>query len=370
MKKRIVHIAKITGIHGMEKHLLSLLPELNKHYEILFIILHESEKPINEYINLLHHRGVTVYPVKIGFHIDPLCFGKIYSLLKKINPAIVHTHLIHGDVYGICAARCAGITSIVSTRHNDDTFRLNPGISALNSFLDKKISKIISISGWIARFVKKYEAVPSKKITTIYYGMAALQTALTESSVRDEVGFSKEHIVLGIIARLVEQKGHRYLIEAFASAIKKNSNLKLLIVGDGVLRSSLESYVRKEKLDGIIRFTGYRSDVADVLAALDIFVHPSLWEGFGLSILEAMAMGKPVIATNVSAIPELVEDGVTGLLVKTKDSTSLAQAIVTLSLDASLRKKFGQKGQEKFEQQFSTDRMVQQTVNVYKELTT
>ncbi|MEI6128187.1 MAG: glycosyltransferase family 4 protein, partial [Pseudomonadota bacterium] len=256
----------------------------------------------------------------------------------------------------------------VSTRHNDDSFRKNPIIKAFTSCLNKKISKVITISQWIGHFVTKVERVPIEKVTPIYYGLDEIKPLHPDQSLRVEFGFSSREIVLGMIARLVEQKGHYYLIEAFSKAFEENPNLRLLIVGDGELKAALQNQVHKKKLDRVIRFTGYRNDITDVLSALDIFVHPSLWEGFGLAILEAMAMGKPVIATSISAIPELVENEVTGLLVPPKEIQSLAQAIAKLSLDASMRKAFGQNAQERWKRLFSTDSMVEKTENLYSEL--
>lgn len=368
MRNRVVHIAKVTGIHGMEKHLLTLLPELNKNYNITFIVLTESKCPVNHYLDMLIQKGINVFNVIISFDIDPVCFWKIYMLLKNLRPSLVHTHLIHGDIYGICAARLAGVEHVVSTRHNDDSFRTNPVIKALNACLHKKVSRVITISQWIAHFVNKVEGVPAEKIMPIYYGLDEIKPLGPDRAIRDELGFSSREIVLGIIARLVEQKGHYYLIEAFSKAFEENPNLRLLIVGDGELKAALQNQVHKKKLDRFIRFTGYRNDVTDVLAALDIFVHPSLWEGFGLSILEAMAMGKPVIATSVSAIPELVEHGVTGILVPPKESESLAWAIARLSHDASTRKVFGQKARETWKRLFSTHSMVKKTDSLYSEL--
>jgi glycosyltransferase involved in cell wall biosynthesis len=368
MRKRVVHIAKVTGIHGTEKHLLSLLPELNKNYEIIFAILTEPDKPVYEYFDLLKREGINVYNIVIRFDIDPLCFWKIFLLLKRLKPCLVHTHLIHGDMYGIAAARLAGIENIVSTKHNDDDFRRNVLIKAINSFLNRKVCRIITISSWIRRFVIEVENVPLERIRTIYYGLAETEPANPEGSVRDEMGFGSREIVLGINARLVEQKGHQYLIEAFSHAYKQNRDVRLIIVGDGELKAHLQNCVHNKDLDSVISFTGYRSDIPEILRDIDIFVHPSLWEGFGLSILEAMAMAKPVIATNVSAIPELVEDGVTGLLVPSKDSSSLAQAIVKLSFNEDLRIRFGQSAREKWRKLFSKDNMVEKTEDLYGEL--
>jgi len=166
----------------------------------------------------------------------------------------------------------------------------------------------------------------------------------------------------------VEQKGHRYLIDGFAKAVTENQKLRLLIVGSGALEEELKKQVQEEHLQEKVIFTGYRSDTVDLLNAVDIFAHPSLWEGFGLSVLEAMNMGKPVVATNVSALPELVEDTVTGFLVPPRDASALADALLKLAANPSLRQQLGAGGQQRCRSFFSVDRMVQETRSLYAEV--
>ncbi len=368
MGKKVLHIAKVTGIHGTEKHLLSLLPELNRNHEIIFIILTEHGSPVSDYFDLLKKQGIKAYNIIIRFDIDLFCFCKLFFLIKKLKPWLVHTHLIHGDIYGIAAAWLAGTERIVSTKHNDDSFRRNMLLRSVNSFLNRRADRIIAISKWVCSFVCEVEGVPTGKVKTIHYGLGQSETASHGKPFREEMGFSGSEIVLGIIARLVEQKGHCYLIEAFAKAFEKNRHIRLLIVGEGELKKPLENLVQKKHLEGVIIFTGYRNNINDILGALDIFVHPSLWEGFGLAILEAMAMGKPVVATNISAIPELVEAGVTGLLVPPKDINSLADAVVRLSQDEGMRKKLGQNARQRSRKLFSFEIMVEKTEKLYDEL--
>jgi glycosyltransferase involved in cell wall biosynthesis len=363
MKKRIVHVAKATGIYGMEKHLLSLLPGLNRSHEVICILLTESKKPVDHYIRLLRAAGITVYPVMTNFDIDPKCFFVIAALMRRLQPALVHTHLIHGDCYGIAAAWLTGCRSIVSTRHNDDSFRRRLPVRAMSQLLAKRLCRLIAISNWVGQFARQVERIPAEKIVTIYYGLEPLRLSHPERSLRAEFGYADQDIVLGIPARLVEQKGHGCLIEAFAQARTETQHLKLLIAGEGPLRPELEKLVREKNLADAVCFTGYRHDIGDILAGIDVFVHPSLWEGFGLSILEAMAMGKPVLATRVSAIPELVGDA--GILVPAREPLPLAKAITTLARDGALRGRLGQQARERWERHFSLETMVRQTASVY-----
>jgi glycosyltransferase involved in cell wall biosynthesis len=367
--QKIVHIAKVTGVHGMEKHLLTLLPRLNGQlYEIVFLILIDPQHPVADYLESLKQQGIATHPVAIHHHIDPFCFWAVLKYLKQIKPILVHTHLMHGDLYGIAAARCAGIKTIVSSKHNDDAFRLRQPFKTINYVLNRNTAKIITISDWIARFTQNAEGAARKIIRTIYYGIEPAQTSSDRNALRASLNLGKEDIVVGIIARLVEQKGHRYLIDGFAKAVMENQKLRLLIVGSGELEGELKKRIKRENLQEKVIFSGYRSDTVDLLNAIDIFAHPSLWEGFGLSVLEAMNMGKPVVATNVSALPELVEDTVTGFLVPPRDAAALADALLKLAANPSLRQQLGASGQQRCRSFFSVDRMVQETRSLYAEV--
>jgi glycosyltransferase involved in cell wall biosynthesis len=367
--QKIVHIAKVTGVHGMEKHLLTLLPRLNSQpHEIVFLLLTDPKHPVPDYLESLKQQGIITHPVSIHHDIDPFCFWTVLKYLKQIKPVLVHTHLMHGDLYGIAAARCAGIKAIISSKHNDDAFRLRQPLKIINYVLNRNTSKIITISDWIAQFTQSAEGAAREKIRAIYYGIEPAQTASDRNALRASLNMGKEDIVVGIIARLVEQKGHRYLIDGFAKAVMENQKLRLLIVGSGELEGELKKRIKRENLQEKVIFSGYRSDTVDLLNAIDIFAHPSLWEGFGLSVLEAMNMGKPVVATNVSALPELVEDTVTGFLVPPRDASALADALLKLAANPSLRQQLGASGQQRCRSFFSVDRMVQETRSLYAEV--
>jgi glycosyltransferase involved in cell wall biosynthesis len=368
-KKKIIHIAKVTGIHGMEHHLLTLLPRLNSPaHEITFLILTDPRHPVDDYCALLAQRGVMTHTITIRHDIDPVCFVRLVRYLRMSGPALVHTHLIHGDLYGIPASRLARIPRIISSKHNDDAFRQHGVLKLVNCALNRNVTRVISISEWIRMFTHRIERVPLEAIQTIYYGIETSQPPAERDAVRGQLGIGRDETVLGIIARLVEQKGHCYLIEAFAKALQQNRNLRLLIVGSGTLEDDLKDRAQKAGVSHKVIFTGYRPDTADLLSAIDIFVHPSLWEGFGLSVLEAMAMGKPVIATRVSALPELIEDAVSGFLVAPKDADALAVMITRLAGDTLLQQTIGEQARQRCRELFSVERMVEKTRALYGEV--
>jgi glycosyltransferase involved in cell wall biosynthesis len=187
---------------------------------------------------------------------------------------------------------------------------------------------------------------------------------------RSEFGFTSDDLVIGNIGRIGVQKGHSYLIEAVNIVRRELPNVKLLIVGtpepDGTYEK-LRSMVAQLGLKAHVVFTGYRDDIGSVLVTIDIFALPSLWEGFGLVLLEAMSMKKPIIASCVDSIPEIVQDGVQGILVPPRDVEALAQAILYLARSPELRTRMGTAGSRRVEQ-FSVQRMVDETVKLYDSL--
>lgn len=365
MNPCIVHIVKATGVHGTEKHLLTLLPALTACHEVHLLLLHERQQPLHEYVQALQAAGVTVHPVLIRADLDPLCLRELTAHLRALQPALTHTHLMHGDLYGAAAARRAGVRRIVSTKHNDDTFRRLPGIRGLNRCNNRRACALIAISDWVARFVHEVEGVPTEKITTIHYGIDDPGIGAGNPDERRECGIADTVVVLGIIARLVRQKGHRDLLDACAQLQREGIRFELLIVGQGPLERDLQRRVARLRLEDVVRFAGYRPDVYTVLRGIDVFVHPSLWEGFGLSILEAMAAARPIVATRVSAIPELVEPETSALLVSPGDPACLAAALKRCIQDPALRARLGSAARQRWQKHFSREKMVERTLHFY-----
>lgn len=366
---RVAHIIKVVLAAGAEKHLLTLLSGLRaRNIDAHLVLLVEPDKPMDDYVTAAKSRGIPVQRLVIQRDLDPMLYRRLAQVLRQLRPDVVHTHLLHADLYGIPAARMAGVPVIVSSRHNDNAFRRRAPFKQVNQRLWRMADAGIAISDAIARFTVEVEGAPSSKIHRIYYGLEPIQPinpAAARAALIEEWGMMPEAILLGSVSRLIEQKGISYGIRAFAQVIEQYPNARLLIVGDGVLRGSLEKEVGALGLTNRVYFLGWREDIASLMAALDIFVMPSLWEGFGLVLLEAMAQATPIIASAVSAIPEIVVDGETGLLVPPRDVDALASAMSRLLGDAPLRQHMGLLGQDRLETHFSASRMVDETAALY-----
>jgi glycosyltransferase involved in cell wall biosynthesis len=372
---RVVHIIKATNVAGAETHLLMLLSGLRRRQiDAQLLVLVEPSKPMDEYVQAADQRGIPVTRLVITNDFDPTLLPRLRGTLRLIRPHIVHTHLFHADVYGALAAKWFGRgTRVISSRHNDNAFRRRQPYRSLNRWLWRMTDAGIAISGSIAQFAVEVEGAPQPKIQTIMYGIEAAAQAPAERHVarkmmRDQLNIEAETPVVGIVCRLVEQKGVSYGLKAFAQVLAYIPAAQLLIAGDGPLRSALEAEAAALGLGDAVRFLGWRDDVAQLMNAFDLLLVPSLWEGFGLVILEAMAHQIPTVASAVSAIPEIVVDGETGLLAPAYNVDALAGALLTLLSDAPLRKYMGMLAEDRLESHFSAARMVDETIKLYRKL--
>ena len=371
--KKILHITKMKGISGSENHLFTLLSGLNHdQFEVSLSILAEPQhRPLLEdFRENLSNAGVTVSIVTITRHLDIGLIWRLRQEMLRQRVDIVHTHLIHADLHGTIAAKLAGVATILSSKHNDDDFRHNPVIGRLNRLLTRLHTKSVVISDWIGTFNRDVEGVPAEKIVRIHYGLQP-ETVTCHADpdfLRREFDIPAHAPVIGTIGRLTEQKGHTYWLDALKPVIAEFPDLRVFFIGNGELQESLEQQARQLGIAQNLIFTGYRTDALKLLSGFDFFVFPSLWEGFGLVILEAMALKKAVIGSRISAIPESVGDGETGILVPAKDVDGLTQAMQKLLRDPALARSMGDAGFRRLQTEFTVEKMVHETEQLYCEV--
>jgi len=306
----------------------------------------------------------------LGMHrgADPLVIPRIARDVRAGGYAMVHTHLFHADLYGTLAARAAGVTPIVSTKHGFNPWRSRRLYATLDRTAARLQSRIITISDAIGRWLVATEGLPAAKMQTIHYGLdgSELQRGLAAVPMRGE-GRGLGTPVVGTVTRLLEQKGVHVLIAAFAACVRRHPTASLVIAGDGPARADLERLAGECGVGDRVHFLGYvgHPQVLRWIESFDIFAFPSFGEGFGLAILEAMLLGKPVVASDVMAIPEIAGDDTTGVLVPPGDVRALAGAIDALLSDPARRRDLGSAGRRRAELRFTVERMVHQTVEVY-----
>jgi glycosyltransferase involved in cell wall biosynthesis len=320
---RVLHIHKINGIGGSEGHLLTLLPALRaRGVDARFLGLDVPGSDAPRFYHALDEAGVPHRSVRCTFDANPRMAADVVRAVRDERPGLVHTHLVHADLYGAAAATALRVP-VVSSRHNDDRYLLGPFRYVDRAFA-RPARRIIAISDAVHRFLVE-AGLPRKKIVTVHYGLDRLPEA--RSGIQPaELGIAADAPVVLAIGRLTEQKDHPTLLRAFARAHVSHPDAVLVILGIGPLEAETRALAGGLGLAGAVHLPG-RLAIRDWLERADLFVHTSRWEGFGLVLLEAMLAGLPIVATRVSAVPEVVADGVTGCLFAPGDDAGIGRAI-------------------------------------------
>jgi glycosyltransferase involved in cell wall biosynthesis len=366
---RSVHLMKTTGIAGAETHLLTLLPALRgRGVDSGVVLLEDPRRTQHELRGRFHKAGIPVRTLPIRWHIDPALPARLQEILRDEPFDILHAHLPHGEIYGAYALRAFPDRPLVLSRHNDDRFRRWLPMRLVFGPSLRRAGRIIAISQSMRTFLVNVEGADAEKVTVIPYGLDvdAFARSANPGTFRREIGAEDEPLV-GFIGRLTRQKGVDVLLRAFARVERKHPTVRLLIAGDGPDRPMLEVLAQSLGLRQAV-FLGWRNDAADIMADVDLLAVPSRWEGFGLVTLEAMALAKPVVASRVSALPEIVVPGETGLLVRAGDPGELEDGIGTLLEDPRRAREMGRAGRERAQREFTVERMAQRTADVYRNL--
>jgi glycosyltransferase involved in cell wall biosynthesis len=345
---RVMHVHRIRGIGGSERHLLTLLPALaERGVDPIFVGLDDPAWDAADFYSALQVPAVRIMSPR---DFDPLL---LVRLARTLRADIVHTHLVHADVYGGLAARLRG-THLVSTKHNDDPFRIGP-FRFVERGLSRLTDRIVTITDALHRFTVDQVGVPADKVETIHYGLDGVPDAWGVNP-PDDVPESAR--VLLAVARLTDQKGIDVAIRALPEL---PDDTVLVVLGEGPERPALLRLARELGIESRVFLLGRVPDVAAWLGRATVLVHPARWEGFGLGVLEAMLASLPVVATNVSALPELIVDGETGVLVDPDDAAALARGIAR-ALDCP---ELGAGGLERARSEFSVGRMADRTAALY-----
>jgi glycosyltransferase involved in cell wall biosynthesis len=359
---KVLHLHKLTGVSGSEAHLLALLPALRERgVDARFLGLDVPGTDANRFYDALDRLGIPHRSVRCGPDVSPRMARDVVRAVRAEQPDFVHTHLVHADVYGGIAARVLGIPTI-STRHNDDRYLLGPFRYVDRAFA-RPARRLIAISDAVRRFLERAGHDPAK-LVTIRYGLDDLPAAASDPTPA-AAGIPAEAPLALAVGRLIEQKDHGTLLRAFARVRSAVPEARLAILGSGPLEAETRRLVAELGLDDAVTLPG-RTDIRDWLERADVFVHTSRWEGFGIVLLEAMLAGLPVVATRVSAVPEVVADGETGLLVEPGDDTGLADALGALLGDGARAAALGEAGRKRARDEFSVARMTERTLAVYE----
>lgn len=368
IKINVLELITELDIGGAEKVLLSLVKKLDRDkYQVIVAYLKGEGKLAEDF----RDAGIKVFNLKMRNRVDLGAIICLYRLLKKGNIKILHTHLIQADMYGFLAGKMAGVPIIISTKHNPDEFRKKFSIPVrLDGIFGNHSDRIIAVSQAVKDFFIKWERISTGKFTVIHNGID-LEEFNFDTDIpgkKKELGIDLSSKIVGMVGRLDHQKGHRFFLQAMPEIIKAVPEVKFLIVGDGPLRGKLEELGRELKVDRQVIFTGGRRDIPEIISIMDVFVLPSIFEGFGIVLLEAMTMGKPVVASRVGGIPGIVTPGLNGLLVEPARPLEIAASVVKLLKEPAEAKRMGNAGREEVKRRFTVETMVKKIDRLYKEL--
>ena len=309
--------------------------------------------------------GLELVPLSPKSEMDLGAAWRLARLVKQLRPDVVHAHDPHGVAMAALALSMGTSPTspaLVATRRVDFPIKQN----ALSRWKYRQVDCFICASDAIRRILAA-DGLPESRLVTVYEGIDLERVeAAPPIDLHAELWLPHHAPIVGNVAALVPHKGQRHLIDAAALVVRQAPDARFVIAGDGELRGSLERLIKEQSLDKHAFLLGFRPDVLSVHKAFDIFVMSSVTEGLGTSLLDAMACGKPVVATTAGGMPEVVADGKTGILVPPRDHRAMATAILRLLADESLRRAMGTAGRARVRQHFSVEEMVSGTMAVYR----
>jgi glycosyltransferase involved in cell wall biosynthesis len=365
---RVVYMAHALQIGGAEEMLLNLVRGLPRaEFEPRVCCIHEAG-PIGEEIR---KSGTTVDVLGLtpGMR-HPFAVDAIRRYLRRVRPDVVHTLLLTASLYGRLAAILARVPVIVGSEVNVYERKRRRHVWIERALMSSTDCVVVSAESVRDFYLRQIHAAPAK-VEVIYNAVDWNQTRATmpRADVRRALGLQVDDFVIGTIARLTEQKGHRFLFDAVArnGALK---DVQLLLVGGGELEDELKRHAETLGIAARVHFVGPRRDLGDLLSAMDVFTLPSLWEGLPLSLVLAMGAGVPVVSTTVAGVPEVVETERTGLLVRPADATQLGDALARVATDAGLRDRLSQAASASVLPRFGADAYVDATARLYQRLLT
>ena len=368
----ICHVAVGDLWAGAEVQLNVLLSKLVQRAEMNLSVILFNEGRLEKEIESL---GI---PVRV-FPESQWGSGKIFLELvrefKKSNIRIIHTHKYKDTILAAPAAKLCGIPHVVRTVHGlREPF---DGLQAFKMSCYEAIERTVhrscvdSIIGVSSQIAARYKADGEvSRVTCIRNGidLEGKSVQVNRWQIRKDLGIDSETCLIGTVGRLTPVKGIPYLLDAARILLRQGANVKVLVVGDGSIRQDLLAQAGNLGVGERVVFLGHREDTDVLLQALDIFVLPSLSEGIPMALLEAMAASRPIVASRVGGIPEIIEDGVEGYLVEPMDVNNLAERCRRLIESPDVARKMGEQGRKRVDSEFSATAMADRVVSVYKEV--
>jgi len=381
-KVKVVRVITRLNIGGPSIHAILLSGSLDPARFDTTLVVGRASPSEGSMLDLARGRGLKIEYIpemkrSIGLH-DLMAFIKLLILLRKIRPDVVHTHTAKAGTIGRLAAKFSGVPVRIHTFHGHVLQGyFSSAAEKLFTFTERALarstSRLIAISNKVrSELVDKLKIAPEEKCVVIKLGFD-LRKFLDDNSAkgrfRSDLGVSGDTVLIGLVGRLVPIKNHKMFIDAARILLQKDKGLKVkfVIVGGGELKGKLEELVTKSGLKEYFAFTDWIKDLSGVYKDLDIVTLTSLNEGTPVSLIEAMASCRPVVATDVGGVSDIVINNENGFLVKSDDAEGFSDRLLCLIKDASKRAAFGNRGRELVREVYSRERLVKDTEKLYEE---
>lgn len=372
MKKiKILEMIDKPFLGGGQVNLLSLAKSLDKR-KFDVSVCSQSSGP---FVDKVRENNIKHFPVCFRKRFDRKIVREIVSILKNNHFDILHTHGGIAGLYGRWAAHKCGVPVIVHTLHGIHYLHYRNIIlkylyMLLERFFSKFTDAVIFVSDADRKKAERLELVPISKMVVVKNGIdfSGSKTEVTATKKKEDIRLGISQPVVGTVARLHRQKGIPYFLKAALKICRAFTEAKIIIVGSGPIQKKLRRMAQNLSLGDSVSFLGEREDGPQLISLFDVFVLPSLWEGLPYVLMEAAALAKPVVVTDIDGVSELVKNMETGILVPPKDPESLARAVIYLLQNKEVASKFGENFRKDIKSRYSLSRMVYETEKLYLRL--
>ncbi len=375
MKVKVLYFLINEARAGVEEHVLSLIKGLDKSLFETHLVCPPAL--ISAMDKDLKGTGCKIFPLYLWSWLQWREVQKFMEYIKKVRPHIVHSHCFRASFILMPLARYIGVPITIETAHGTDVWRKGfiRSSHAFDRMLSRLTTRFVAVSHAVKRYFVRVKGISEDKIVVIHNGRDLGRFRPYEPSrierLKQTMGLgngSASGGIVTVIGRLHEQKGHCYFIESLPHVLREHPQIQVLIVGDGLLRANLKQQAKDLNITNNITFTGYKSNIHDWIAVSDIVVLPSLWEGLPLVLIEASAMGRAIVATDVDGSPEVVIHEETGLIVPPRNPGEIGRAINRLLADRHLREEVGRRGSRFVAETFHVQTQIEKTQALYEDL--